>query len=186
MQVLIEISTQLNLISNYWAWHYSAQLVNPFSPIQVTSDGGGGLVSARDFIYVSLQGYDGRSFVMGGCSVEYRDGPAGGKIVRAVNGPGCQIVSPTQDSNKSHLVWLMDCDYKVTMGHIIYLFLQRGRAKSCIWLGDFYGSATNHLKVSFEVGRSLGCSQHKFQNKQIVVYQGPGWSQDNCTVTVGV
>merc|ERR1711915_865014 len=32
---------------------------------QVTSDGGGGLVSARDFIYVSMQGYDGRTFVMG-------------------------------------------------------------------------------------------------------------------------
>jgi len=79
---------------------------------QVTSDGGGGLVSARDFIYVSMQGYDGRTFVMGGCSVEYKDGPSGGKIVRAVNGPGCQMVIPTADRNKSQLVWLMDCDYK--------------------------------------------------------------------------
>merc|ERR1712215_637285 len=51
---------------------------------QVTSDGGGGLVSARDFIHVSMQGYDGRSFVMGGCSVDYR----------ASHGPGCQIVPP--------------------------------------------------------------------------------------------
>ena len=79
----------------------------------MTSDGGGGLVSARDFIYVSMQGYDGRTFVMGGCSVEYKDGPSGGKIVRAVNGPGCQMVIPTADRNKSQLVWLMDCDYKV-------------------------------------------------------------------------
>eukprot|EP00092_Neocalanus_flemingeri_P025915 GFUD01028084.1.p2 GENE.GFUD01028084.1~~GFUD01028084.1.p2 ORF type:complete len:233 (-),score=76.99 GFUD01028084.1:43-690(-) len=79
---------------------------------QVTSDGGGGLVSARDFIYVSMQGYDGRTFVMGGQSVEYKDGPTSGGIVRAVNGPGCQMVIPTGDRNKSQMVWLMDCDYK--------------------------------------------------------------------------
>jgi len=79
---------------------------------QVTSDGGGGLVSARDFIYVSLQGYDGRTFVMGGRSVEYKEDPSTGSIVRAIQGPGCTMVSPTGDRNVSQLVWLMDCDYK--------------------------------------------------------------------------
>ena len=80
-------------------------------------------MSARDFIYVSLQGYDGRTFVMGGCSVEYKDDPSTGNIVRALNGPGCQMVSPTSDKNKSQLVWLMDCDYKVTMGDTILWYL---------------------------------------------------------------
>ena len=70
-------------------------------------------MSARDFIYVSMQGYDGRTFVMGGRSVEYKDGPPSGGIVRAENGPGCQMVSTTGDRNTSHLVWLMDCNYKV-------------------------------------------------------------------------
>jgi len=79
---------------------------------QVTADGGGGLVSARDFIYVSKTGYEGEVFIMGGCSVEYKDGPSSSKIVRAVNGPGCQIVTPLAEENMCDLVWLMDCDYK--------------------------------------------------------------------------
>merc|ERR1712062_637056 len=68
---------------------------------QVTSDGGGGMVSARDFVYVSKKGYDGAVFVMGGQSVEYPDAPAKGKIV-----------SPTSDRAVCHFTWLMDCDYK--------------------------------------------------------------------------
>ena len=80
---------------------------------QVTSDGGGGMVSARDFVYVSKKGYEGEVFVMGGRSVDFKDAPSSSKIVRAVNGPGCQIVSPIAgDENKCELVWLMDCDYK--------------------------------------------------------------------------
>jgi len=79
---------------------------------QVTADGGGGLVSARDFIYVSKTGYEGEIFVMGGCSVDYKDGPSSSKIVRAVNGPGCQMVTPLSEENMCDLVWLMDCDYK--------------------------------------------------------------------------
>merc|ERR1712088_412241 len=79
---------------------------------QVTSDGGGGMVSARDFVYVSKKGYDGAVFVMGGQSVEFPDAPAKGKIVRAHNGPGCQMVTPTSDRAVCHFTWLMDCDYK--------------------------------------------------------------------------
>ena len=82
-------------------------------PTQVTSDGGGGLVSARDFVFASKKGYLGETFVMGGRSVEYSEAPSSGKIVRAVNGPGCQMVSPGSEENVCHVVWLMDCDYKV-------------------------------------------------------------------------
>ena len=83
---------------------------------QVTTDGGGGVVSARDFVYVSKKGYDESKFVMGGRSVEYSEAPKPGKIVRAVNGPGCQIVTPGAEENQCDFLWLMDCDYKVTPG----------------------------------------------------------------------
>merc|ERR1712045_466288 len=79
---------------------------------QVTSDGGGGMVSARDFVYVSKKGYDGQTFAMGGKSVEYKDAPAQGKIVRAHNGPGCQMVRPSSNAASCDFIWLMDCDYK--------------------------------------------------------------------------
>merc|ERR1711875_214846 len=39
---------------------------------QVTCDGGGGMVSARDFVYASKKGYVGEVFVMGGLSVDYK------------------------------------------------------------------------------------------------------------------
>ena len=81
--------------------------------MQVTSDGGGGMVSARDFVYVSKKAYKGSVFVMGGRSVEFKEAPSSSKIVRAVNGAGCQMVSPTEDPNVVELLWLMDCDYKV-------------------------------------------------------------------------
>ena len=70
------------------------------------------MVSARDFVYASKKGYNGQVFVMGGKSVEYKDAPKSSKIVRAVNGAGCQMVSPTEDPNVCEFVWLMDCDYK--------------------------------------------------------------------------
>ena len=72
------------------------------------------MVSARDFVYVSKKGYDGATFVMGGQSVEFKDAPAKGKIVRAHNGPGCQMVTPTSDRQLCDFLWLMDCDYKVS------------------------------------------------------------------------
>ena len=50
--------------------------------LKVTSEGGGGMVSARDFVYVSKKAYNGNVFVMGGKSVDYNDAPKSGKIVR--------------------------------------------------------------------------------------------------------
>ena len=79
----------------------------------MTTEGGGGVVSARDFVYVSKKGYVGSMFVMGGRSVECKEAPSSGKIVRAVNGPGCQTVTPAGE-NSCDFLWLMDCDYKVT------------------------------------------------------------------------
>ena len=33
-------------------------------------------------------------------------------VSRAINGPGCQMVGPTDDDNVCEFTWLMDCDYK--------------------------------------------------------------------------
>merc|ERR1711928_247559 len=80
---------------------------------QVTSDGGGGMVSSRDFVYCAKTGFKGDVFVMGGRSVDYKDAPSSSKIVRAINGPGCQMIAPVAgDPNSSTFIWLMDCDYK--------------------------------------------------------------------------
>ena len=88
----------------------------------MTSDGGGGMVSARDFVYVSKKDYKGQVFVMGGRSVEFKEAPSSSKIVRAVNGAGCQMVSPTEDPNVVELLWLMDCDYKVWEAELRLIF----------------------------------------------------------------
>ena len=80
------------------------------------------MVSARDFVYVSKKDYKGKVFVMGGRSVEFKEAPSSSKIVRAVNGAGCQMVTPTEDPNVVELLWLMDCDYKVwEVEHILMI-----------------------------------------------------------------
>ena len=49
---------------------------------QVTAEGGpGGIVSARDFIFIFKTDFKGDAFVQGGMSVEY-PGPKDSKIVR--------------------------------------------------------------------------------------------------------
>jgi hypothetical protein len=67
---------------------------------QVTTEAGpGGIVSARDFIFIYKSEFKGKDFMQGGCSVEY-PGPKNTKIVRAWNGPGGQVVRPNSDPNK--------------------------------------------------------------------------------------
>lgn len=63
---------------------------------QVTTEAGpGGVVSARDFIFIYKCDQKGDVWMQGGCSVEY-PGPKSSKIVRAWNGPGGQLVRPVQ------------------------------------------------------------------------------------------
>ena len=69
--------------------------LNIFS-IKVTTDAAGGMVSSRDFVYLYKIGQEGDSWVMGGESVDYKEAPSSNKIVRAVNGPGLQMVTPSE------------------------------------------------------------------------------------------
>ena len=80
---------------------------------QVTSEGGGGVVSARDFVYGSKTMVKDGTFIIGGMSVEVAEQPEVKGCVRAVHGPGCQKVQPVPgEPGKSKFIWLMDCDYK--------------------------------------------------------------------------
>ena len=64
---------------------------------QVTTEAGpGGVVSARDFIYIYKSDYRGKDWMQGGVSVEY-PGPKSSKIVRAWNHPGGQFIRPCKD-----------------------------------------------------------------------------------------
>ena len=79
---------------------------------QVTAEGGGGMVSARDFILVVKKGYKGNDYFQAGCSIEHPDVPKDKKIVRAWNGPGGQLVRAIPgEPDKCELYWLMDCEY---------------------------------------------------------------------------
>ena len=49
----------------------------------MTAEGGpGGIVSARDFIFIFKNDYKGDAYVQGGCSVDVPGAPKSSKIVR--------------------------------------------------------------------------------------------------------
>jgi len=80
---------------------------------QVTTEGGGGVVSARDFVYGSTAVARGDMMAIGGLSVNVAEDPTGTGCVRAVHGPGCQLVRPVPGNpGQCRFDWLMDCDYK--------------------------------------------------------------------------
>merc|ERR1712062_422177 len=79
---------------------------------QVTSEGGGGMVSARDFVYGAKTLVVDDKRVVGGLSVMLEDNPEVKGIVRAIHGPGCQMVIDTGDKDRCEFIWLMDCDYR--------------------------------------------------------------------------
>ena len=67
---------------------------------QVTSEGGGGVVSARDFVYGCKTMVKDKQMIVGGLSVVIEEQPEVKGIVRANHGAGCQIVVDTGDSDK--------------------------------------------------------------------------------------
>ena len=70
---------------------------------QVTSEGGGGVVSARDFVYGSKSLVSGNKMIIGGLSVTVEEQPEVKGVVRAVHGPGCQMVTDTGHSDNMYL-----------------------------------------------------------------------------------
>lgn len=80
---------------------------------QVTSEGGGGLVSARDFVYgCQTKVVSANKKIIGGLSLTLSDQPEVAGVVRAVHGPGMQMVEDIGETDSCRFVWLMDCDYR--------------------------------------------------------------------------
>ena len=67
---------------------------------QVTSEGGGGVVSARDFVYGCKTLVSGNKKIIGGLSVTVEDQPEVKGVVRATHGPGLQIVEDTGEADR--------------------------------------------------------------------------------------
>lgn len=79
---------------------------------QITSGGGGNMVSPRDFILLVKKGYKGDDYFQAGCSIDYPSIPKDKNIVRAWNGPGGQMIRPIPgEPDKCELYWLLDCEY---------------------------------------------------------------------------
>ena len=74
------------------------QLTNAKISYQVTTEAGpGGMVAARDFIYLYKHEKRGEEWMQAGLSIEYPEGPAPNttsKIVRAWNHPGGVYIRP--------------------------------------------------------------------------------------------
>ena len=100
-----------------------------FVSYQVTAEGGGGLVSARDFVYGGKAMHRGGKFIVGGMSVEFEGQPGVGEKVRAWHGPSCQIIGPVEGApGMSSYTWLMDCEYRgMIPGSIINIALPRAQ-----------------------------------------------------------
>jgi len=83
---------------------------------QVTTPAGpGDMVSARDFFMIYKAEKRGDTWMQGGCSIEYPDGPkTDKKNVRAWNYPGGQAVKPDPngDPSKCEFSWLMNIEFK--------------------------------------------------------------------------
>ena len=77
--------------------------------------GPAGVVSARDFIMIYKSEKRGNTWMQGGISVDYADGPKSPEnVVRAWNHPGGQVVKPDPngDENKCEFMWLMNIEFK--------------------------------------------------------------------------
>jgi len=119
--LLVEALKDTDNVTSWNATLTESRVLRRISPevaisYQVTTSAAGGMVSARDFIYISraITRQDG-VFIIAGRSVEFQGGPSSRKLVRAVNGPGCQMVEPGTSPDTCRLVWLMDCEYRGLM-----------------------------------------------------------------------
>ena len=85
----------------------SYQMTQPAGPA--------GVISARDFIMIYKSEKRGKTWMQGGVSVDYADGPKSpSNVVRAWNNPGGQVVKPDPngDENKCEFMWLMNIEFK--------------------------------------------------------------------------
>ena len=111
---------KLSDTDNLTSWNNTlttSKIIKSLSPdvkvtYQITSEGGGGVVSARDFVYGCKTLIKDKKKMIGGLSVTLEDQPEVGGVVRASHGPGLLIVEDIGEADRCKFVWLMDCDYR--------------------------------------------------------------------------
>ena len=113
-----------------------------FITYQVTAEGAGGVVSARDFVFGAKTVRQEDRFIIGGLSVESEEAPAGGRV-RAIHGPSCQIIAVVPGEPAcSHYTWLMDCDYRGLMpSSILNIAMPIAQSKMIESINNLSGTA---------------------------------------------
>ncbi|XP_071442814.1 steroidogenic acute regulatory protein-like isoform X2 [Hetaerina americana] len=94
---------------------YRIQAVDDHTDIsyQVTAEGGGGIVSSRDFVNLRHWDVVEGSYVSAGLSITHPDKPPQKKYVRGENGPGCWAMSPIPgEPGSCTFQWLLDTNLK--------------------------------------------------------------------------
>jgi len=80
---------------------------------QLAAEGGGGIVSSRDFVNLRYCDVNEGNFICAGSSIVYPDMPAQKGYVRGENGPGCWLMKPIpNEPNKCIFQWLLDTNLK--------------------------------------------------------------------------
>lgn len=80
---------------------------------QVAAEGGGGIVSSRDFVTLRCCDVHNGVYVCAGTSILYSDMPAQKGYVRGENGPGCWVMTPIpNEPNKCIFQWVLDTNLK--------------------------------------------------------------------------
>jgi len=80
---------------------------------QVAAEGGGGIVSSRDFVNLRYCDIRNGIYVCSGTSIPYPDMPPQKGHVRGENGPGCWVMHPIpNEPNKCTFQWLLDTNLK--------------------------------------------------------------------------
>jgi len=80
---------------------------------QVAAEGGGGIVSSRDFVTLRRCDVHNGVYVCAGTSILYPDMPAQKGYVRGENGPGCWVMTPIpNEPNKCIFQWVLDTNLK--------------------------------------------------------------------------
>ncbi|KAI9564628.1 hypothetical protein GHT06_008369 [Daphnia sinensis] len=80
---------------------------------QLAAEGGGGIISSRDFINLRYCEVRDGVYICAGTSIVFPEMPAQKGYVRGENGPGCWVMTPIpNEPNKCVFQWLLDTNLK--------------------------------------------------------------------------
>ncbi|XP_059483042.1 steroidogenic acute regulatory protein-like [Neocloeon triangulifer] len=80
---------------------------------QISAEGGGGVVTSREFVVLRHWGVKDGVYISSGCSCSHLDAPENKKLIRGQNGPNCWAMQPVPgEPNQCIFLWLLDTDLK--------------------------------------------------------------------------